>query len=130
MNAIIKSGLLFLSLFLFSTVNAQTKTVKTRVEGNCGMCKDRIESVAKNVAGVKAATWGVDSKILKLTFDSKKTTLKEVLKKIAEAGHDNEAYRASDKVYNNFEVCCQYDRPNHDKRLPKAANLNQVNELK
>lgn len=130
MNSIIKSGILFLSIFLFSNFSAQTKTFKAKVEGNCGMCKDRIETVAKSDKNVKSAVWSVSKKTLTVSYDASKTDKKSILKSIAEVGHDNEMFRASSKVYDDLEVCCQYDRPNNSKKLAKNCDPKQVCELK
>lgn len=130
MNTIIKSGILFLSIFLFSTFSAQTKTFKAKVEGNCGMCKERIEETAKSNKNVKSAVWNMSKKTLTVTYDASKTDKKEVLKSIAEVGHDNEMFRASDKTYDELEACCQYDRPDNSKKLAKNADTKQVCELK
>ena len=130
MNTIIKSGILFLSIFLFSNFSAQTKTFKAKVEGNCGMCKDRIETVAKSDKNVKSAVWSVSKKTLTVSYDASKTDKKSILKSIAEVGHDNEMFRASNKVYDDLEVCCQYDRPDNNKKLAKNCDPKQVCELK
>ena len=130
MNSIIKSGILFLSIFLFSNFSAQTKTFKAKVEGNCGMCKDRIETVAKSDNNVKSAVWSVSKKTLTVSYDASKTDKKSILKSIAEVGHDNEMFRASSKVYDDLEVCCQYDRPDNSKKLAKNCDPKQVCELK
>ena len=115
MNTIIKSGILFLSIFLFSNFSAQTKTFKAKVEGNCGMCKDRIETAVKADKNVKSANWSMSKKVLTVSYDASKTDKKAILKSVAEVGHDNEMFRASDKVYDDLDSCCQYDRPDNSK---------------
>lgn len=130
MNPILKSGLLFLSIVFSQSFSAQTKTFKTRVEGNCGMCKERIESAAKENQNVKSANWSIDKKTLTVSYDTTKTDEKTVLKRIAEVGHDNRAYRASDKTYNDLHSCCLYDRPDNSKKMAHNCDTNQVCELK
>ncbi len=87
--------------------NQQTETAK--IYGNCGMCESVIEK-AGNVAGVASVDWDKRTKIASISYDSKKTTKDEILKRIAAAGYDNERYTAPDKVYNNLHECCRYDR--------------------
>ena len=130
MNSIIKSGILFLSIFLFSNFSAQTKTFKAKVEGNCGMCKDRIETVAKSDKNVKSAVWSVSKKTLTVSYDASKTDKKTILKNVAEVGHDNEMFRASDKTYDDLDACCQYDRPDNSKKMAKNVDTKQVCDLK
>lgn len=95
---------------------AQTKNAKTetfKVYGNCDMCKKTIEKAA-NKKNVKAV-WNVDSKALTFTYDSTKTNSDEVLKRIANAGYDNDKFTAPDAAYNGLHHCCKYDRKNADK---------------
>jgi len=79
-----------------------------RVEGNCEMCKERIETTAMSVKGVESATWGIDNKMLHLAFNKSLTSRETVQKAIAQAGHDNGKYKAPDEVYNSLPECCLY----------------------
>lgn len=98
-------------LLIFSTfIFAQQKTETAKVYGNCGMCKSRIEKAANADANVKA-TWDVKTKMLSMTYDAAKTTKKDILKRVAEVGHDNEAYLAPEKIYTQLPGCCLYERP-------------------
>jgi Cu(I)/Ag(I) efflux system membrane fusion protein len=78
------------------------------VEGNCEMCKERIETAAKTIHGVKSADWIVEAKNLHITYDKSQTDIDSVKKAIADAGHDNDKFQASDKVYNRLPECCLY----------------------
>lgn len=93
--------------------NAVTENVK--VSGSCALCETRIESAAfeKNVS---EASWNKETKIASVTYDSKKTSLDAILKKIALAGFDNQSYLAPDKAYEELEACCRYERT--DKSAP------------
>lgn len=79
-----------------------------KVQGLCEMCKERIETAAKSVNGVSSATWESETKRLHLNFDKHKTALEAIGKAIAKAGHDNDKYKADDKVYNALPECCRY----------------------
>ncbi|MGG5506691.1 MULTISPECIES: efflux RND transporter periplasmic adaptor subunit [unclassified Myroides] len=81
-----------------------------KVKGNCVMCKERIETAAKGVAGVSTANWEVNAKVLHLNFDPTKTDQKKISKAIAAAGHDTALDKAADKTYNSLHGCCQYER--------------------
>lgn len=102
------------AIFLFSNCSAQkisnAKTETVKIYGNCGMCEKTIEKAAAQ-KGVAKADWNTDSKMAQITFDSTKTSLDEVLKRIAAAGYDSDQFRAPDDVYSNLHGCCQYDRP-------------------
>lgn len=79
------------------------------VKGNCESCKARIEKTALN-AGADSAEWNAEKQSVTLAFDPVKTSSDKILKKIAEAGHDNEKYRSDDATYKNLPSCCLYDR--------------------
>ena len=82
-------------------------TVKVR--GNCDMCKTRIENAVKEFPSAEG-NWDIYTKVLSLRFDSEKTSVEQILKRIAELGHDNEMFLADDRVYENLPDCCLYDR--------------------
>ena len=91
--------------------NAQSKinvTETVKINGNCGMCKKTIETAA-NTKTAKV-NWDKNTKTAKVTFDSRKTNLNEILKRIADAGYDNEKFTAPDAVYDMLHGCCQYTR--------------------
>ena len=95
--------------FLGSAALAQSKTDSVKVSGNCGMCKKRIEAAAQ-VDGVTAAEWSAKTKILTLSYDSKKINLDDVQRKIADVGHDTPKFKTTDTVYDKLPGCCKYDR--------------------
>lgn len=114
------------SVFGQKIKNATTETVK--IYDNCGMCEKTIENAgsSKNTASVD---WDKDTKMATLTFDAKKTSKDEILKKIALAGYDSDSFLAPDDLYNNLHGCCQYDR---EAKIPveeSAAEMNNSMEM-
>lgn len=115
---IMKTLKIFLSTiivaFLFSNVTAQSASIKTttiKVNGECNMCKKRIEKAALAVDGIQAAVWDVDTKMLTIKYDESNPAMEEnVQKNIAAIGHDTEKYMAPDSAYNNLPGCCHYQR--------------------
>lgn len=98
------------TLFTVTSTSAQNKkiTESVQINGNCGMCKKTIETAA-NTKAAKLA-WNADTKTATITYNPKKTSIDEVLKRVAIAGYDNEKYAAQDDVYTNLHGCCQYER--------------------
>ena len=86
------------------------KTERTSfvVKGNCKMCKKRIEKAALSLKGVKMATWDIPSNMIDLIYDDKKLELSDVHNKIASVGHDTDKVKASEDVYDELPMCCQY----------------------
>ncbi len=65
--------------------SATTKTVSFKVWGNCSMCKDRIEKAVKS-EGASEASWDSKTKMLAVTFDTKKTSVDALSKKTCLSG--------------------------------------------
>ncbi len=80
------------------------------VQGNCGMCKARIEKAAKAVAGVTEADWNKKTKLLEVVFDSSLTSIGDIDSAVVMSGHDTQAGRADDNIYEALPGCCQYER--------------------
>ena len=99
------------SIFLISCgvkiPHAKTESVK--IQGNCGMCKETIEGAVYKKKEAKT-DWNVDTKIAKITYDSTKTTVDAILKRVALAGYDSEVFLAPDEAYNKLQNCCKYER--------------------
>jgi periplasmic mercuric ion binding protein len=104
------AALLF-SIFALNFSYAQTTVKKDTIKvwGNCGMCKTTIEKAAKK-AGATAASWNEDSKELKVSYASNKTSAVKIQQAIAKSGYDTQDFTADDKVYNKLHGCCQYNR--------------------
>ncbi len=92
------------------TVSIGGEHQNIKVSGNCEMCKERIETAAKSIAGVSSAEWSAETKLLHVSFDGAKTNIDAIQKAIAKAGHDTEKYKTPDEVYNALPECCLYDR--------------------
>ena len=111
-----KKILLLIVLFAFSAqAEAQTKKNKNAkhtvgVNGNCEMCKKRIEKAAFLVKGVKSAEWHADHQDIHLIIDENKCSVEDVQKAIAAVGHDTDLVKADDKVYEDIHSCCKYER--------------------
>lgn len=97
------------------TVQAQEKKNKNAkydvaTNGNCEMCKKRIEKAAFSVKGVKSAEYHTDDKTLHLIINEEKCSVTDVKKAVAKAGHDTDEIKATDEDYNKLHGCCQYER--------------------
>ncbi|RZJ31518.1 MAG: cation transporter [Flavobacterium sp.] len=80
------------------------------VNGNCEQCKKRIEKAAYAVSGVKSAEWHIDDHELHLIINEEKTSLDDVKKAVAKAGHDSDDVKASAEDYAKLHTCCKYER--------------------
>lgn len=110
-----KSFKTYFSLFAFTllfsvAVNAQNSdpiTLKFEVSGICEMCKERIEK-ALDTKGIRYANWTIETSELEVVYKPNKITEEEIHQRIADAGHDTEKVKASDKAYDSIHHCCKY----------------------
>ena len=106
--------LLLLIIPLFSYSQNKNLNETFQVNGNCEMCKKRIEKATLSLNGVKYSNWNNTSSNLSIIFNKKKITIDEIKNKIAESGHDNGDYISSLESYNKLPDCCKYrDKAKH-----------------
>lgn len=101
----------FMLLSIVGLAQSTTKTEAIKVYGNCDMCKATIEGALKKKDGVISKRWDKDTKILTVTYDTTKITIKQIAQKVADVGYDNEYVTATDAKYNALHGCCKYERP-------------------
>ena len=106
--------ILLVGLFSLASFSQEKKDKNKKVEfsvnGNCEMCKKRIEKAAFSVKGVKSADWHINHKDMHIIFDENKCSVEEIQKAIATAGHDTGKIKATDEDYEKLHGCCQYER--------------------
>ena len=89
----------------------ETKTDSFKVYGNCGMCKETIESALKKKDGILSKNWDKEKQEITVTYDPAKISVQKIGEKIASVGYDNQYATAKNESYNNLHKCCQYERP-------------------
>ncbi|MFP4047784.1 MAG: heavy-metal-associated domain-containing protein [Bacteroidales bacterium] len=91
--------------------------MKKSIHGKPGKTNGRFHTIinskviikaAKNVDGVKKADWSKESHMLTIHYKKDKVEIKDVHKKIAEAGHDTSEMKADDDTYASLPGCCKY----------------------
>lgn len=97
---------IMLSISLLSSAQ-KLKTDTLTVDGNCGMCKNRIEK-ALDVKGVAFAEWNQKTHLLTVSYRPDKITLNQISAVLNKVGHDTRISRAEDADYNKLHGCCNY----------------------
>lgn len=77
------------------------------VQGNCDVCKQRIEDSALAVNGVQSAEWNVQTGQLELYFDPLKTNVKKISRVIVGIGHNTEFDTINQAVNESLPDCCK-----------------------
>ena len=105
---------IMLLVLAFSTQAQEKKNKNAKytieVNGNCDLCKKRIEKAAFSVAGVKSAIWNVETHQLDLILNEEKCYLLEIKTAIDNIGHDTDEIKANNEDYEKLHMCCQYER--------------------
>jgi periplasmic mercuric ion binding protein len=108
--------LVLLVTFAGFSSNAQevkkNKNAKYAIEvnGNCEHCQKRIQKAALSVAGVKQATWNIESHQLSLILNEEKCSVADVKKAVAKVGHDTDEAKTAIETYDKLPNCCKYSR--------------------
>ena len=93
----------------FAGLSQKVRTETFTVSGECGMCKKKIETAAKQ-AGATYASWSPTTKMLKVTYDASGGNIGTIKEAIAKTGYDTPGFIATDEAYNSLDKCCQYAR--------------------
>ncbi len=110
-------NVLLVLILAFVGVSSQAQEKKNKnakynveINGNCEHCKKRIEKAAYSVSGVKSANWNVETHQLALILNEEKTSIFDLEKAVAKAGHDSDEFKAEKEVYEKLPACCLYVR--------------------
>ena len=110
-NKIQQLLIIFILGFSLQGVAQSISDTSLVVNGVCGMCKNTIETAVNQLDGIKKAEWSVETKVLKLRYDSEKLVLTDVNKAVNEAGYDTEYSTGDEEAYQNLNPCCHYRDP-------------------
>jgi copper chaperone CopZ len=70
------------------------------------MCKTRIEKEVSLMKGVKKATLDLDTKILTVEYNAKKTSPDKIRKVISDIGYDADDVKANNRSQKDLPACC------------------------
>lgn len=103
-----KRIIIILTMFLGFVAQTEAKRVidTLTVEGNCSMCKERIET-ALDVRGVKYANWNIETKKLVVAYNDKRISLEEISAIIQKQGHSTNLGKAEKTTQNKLPLCCK-----------------------
>jgi copper chaperone CopZ len=83
------------------------KTVKIKTTAQCGQCKERIEKSLAYEKGVKSSVLDLETKVLTIVYNSKKTTDAKLKSAVAKTGYDADEVKKDVKAYKNLPACCK-----------------------
>lgn len=109
-------SLAFILFFATISVQAQSgneKTIQIKTSAVCGMCKKSLEKAMAYEKGVKKSSLDVDSKMLTVSFDPKKTNEDKIRKAVNDTGYDADDKPATPRAYNKLDDCCRKEAGAH-----------------
>lgn len=102
--------LVFIIVSLFSQAGfaeGKTKTISIQTSSQCEMCKETIEKGMAFEKGVKKANLDVESSVLTVEYNPKKTNPDLIKKAVAAIGYDADDIPAETEAYKNLHECCK-----------------------
>lgn len=83
------------------------KIVKIKTSAICEMCKERIERNLAFEKGVKEANLDVETKVVTVIYNPKKTDVAKLKANISKTGYDADEMIADGVGYNKLPSCCK-----------------------
>ena len=103
-----KKLMIIIAFAAFSvTAKAQTVKVEITTSAICGMCKNTIERDLAFEKGVKTAELDLETKVLTVEYNSKKTTPDKIRTRITKVGYNADDKERDPKAYAKLPACCQ-----------------------
>lgn len=87
--------------------NPKRQVAKILTNAQCSDCKQRIEGVLNYEKGINYAVLDVETKMVEVRFNSKRTSLEKIRKTISEIGYDADDVKANPKTQEELPGCCQ-----------------------
>lgn len=105
-----KQILIILLVAISATAFGQGKKeaeLKIKTSAVCGMCKMTLEKEMIFEKGVKESNLDVESKILYVVYNPKKTDPETIRKRIALIGYDADSVKATPEAVLKLDPCCR-----------------------
>lgn len=100
-------GLMMITVFSSAVFAGGTETIKIKTSSQCEMCKETIEKGMAYEKGVKKAVLDVETSILTVEYNPKKTNPDLIKKAVAATGYDADEVPADKEAYDNLHGCCK-----------------------
>ena len=88
--------------------------VEIKTSAQCPMCKESIEKMLTFERGVRHALLDLETKIVTVRYNSRRTDADILRKAITKLGYDADDKEGDSEAYANLPACCKKpDDPNH-----------------
>lgn len=107
LTALLSALLLVFGMTAWTFAEEKDKEVKIKTSAICEMCKERIERNLSFEKGVKEAVLDVESKVVTVKYNPKKTDVSKIKANITKTGYDADELTANAEGYNKLPSCCK-----------------------
>jgi mercuric ion binding protein len=105
MKKIVASIIITMTFSVF--VHAQTDTAHIKTSAICETCKKTIESYLSFEKGVKKSNLDLETKMISVIYDPKKTDIDKIRLAITKSGYDADSIPRNPKAYKRLPECCK-----------------------
>jgi periplasmic mercuric ion binding protein len=105
--AFLSTLFILFGLTAWTVADDKDKEVKIKTSAICEECKERIERNLAFEKGVKEATLDVDSKVLTVKYNPKKTDINKIKTNVNKSGYDADEMPADADGYKKLPTCCK-----------------------
>jgi len=105
--------LIIVGLFLTVNLFAQNAEIKIKTSAVCDRCKKTIEYDLLFEKGIKKASLDLDSKVVAVVYNPKKTDEQKIRIAITKIRYDADTMAADSVAYSKLPDCCKKDAPEH-----------------
>ena len=110
-NAILIFSLLLMAGFVMAKAPAKTATIKIKTSAQCGHCEETISKALTFTKGVVAFEMNDETKVVTVTYKTKKTSPKKIREAITMVGYDADEVPANAEAYEKLSACCKKGAP-------------------
>ena len=89
------------------TMQAQVEKVQIQTSAICEMCKNTLERDLAFEKGIKSSVLDLETKILTVEYNAKKTDAEKIRKRITKVGYNADSVQRDLKAYNALPDCCK-----------------------
>ena len=89
------------------SLKAQVEKVNILTSAVCGMCKNSIERDLAFEKGIKTANLDLDTKVITVEYNAKKTDADKIRQRISKVGYHADSVKRNQKAYDALDPCCK-----------------------
>jgi copper chaperone CopZ len=102
-----KSIIIIVLMSVSFMLKAQREQVEIKTSAICGMCKNTIEKDLAFEKGVKSSTLDLETKILTVEYNAKRTSPEKIRTRVTKIGYHADSLKRDVKAYEKLPLCCQ-----------------------